>query len=183
MSEVWFTSDTHFGHANILDFCNRPFSTVQEMNEALVENWNSVIGKGDRIYHLGDVAWLGKDLKQDEASKYLHALKGDKYLIKGNHDSPPILKMGWNQIYDYKEIKIEGQHIVMSHFPMLTWHRAHKGSWMLHGHCHGGVNELNADSPRLDVGSDNFDYTPINFSQIKELFQNVDYTPVDHHGA
>lgn len=81
MSNIFFTSDTHFGHTNILQFCNRPFHSVQEMNEALINNWNNVVRPEDTVYHLGDFAFGGSQLWNDVLSK----LNGHIYLILGNH--------------------------------------------------------------------------------------------------
>ena len=80
-SRCYFTSDTHFGHANIIKFCNRPFKNVEEMNQKLIENWNSVVGPNDLVFHLGDFAFGGQPLW-----RYIREqLNGNIILIKGNH--------------------------------------------------------------------------------------------------
>src|SRR3990167_10184368 len=84
---IWFTSDTHFNHTNIINYCNRPFvfdgtPNVQSMNQALIEHWNANVSSSDVIYHLGDFSFGTKK----QASDILHMLNGYKVLIKGNHD-------------------------------------------------------------------------------------------------
>ena len=81
-NKVYFTSDTHFGHENIIKWCRRPYSSVEEMNEKLIENWNSVVGPDDIVFHLGDFAFGGSGLWKEVLSR----LNGKKYLIIGNHD-------------------------------------------------------------------------------------------------
>ena len=79
---TFFTSDTHFNHANIIKFCNRPFKDVEQMNDVMIANWNSVIGKDDTVFHLGDFCLGGAA----EWTKILDRLNGKIYLIMGNHD-------------------------------------------------------------------------------------------------
>lgn len=81
MSKIFFTSDTHFWHANVIRYCDRPYSSVEEMNEALVDNWNSVVRAEDTIYHLGDFS-----LSRRAAETILPRLSGRKILVAGNHD-------------------------------------------------------------------------------------------------
>ena len=80
--KIWFTSDTHWNHANIIKYCKRPFANVEEMDDALISNWNAVVDKGDHVYHLGDFCWG----KRDGWIKYLKLLNGNIHIIKGNHD-------------------------------------------------------------------------------------------------
>ena len=79
---IWFTSDTHFYHSNIIGFCKRPFKNVEDMNETLIENWNRVVGQDDIVFHLGDFCLGGSA----EWTKILDRLNGKIYLIMGNHD-------------------------------------------------------------------------------------------------
>lgn len=179
---VWFTSDLHFGHARVIEFCKRPYTTVQEMNEALVRNWNSVVRPGDRVYVLGDLTFQ----RPEEAKKTLARLMGQVYLIAGNHDREGTLKVCADRfvwIKDYFELKVDEQRIIMSHYPFLTWNGCHKGSWHLHGHCHGSLPaEYNTYARRLDVGVDVHDYFPVDFDTVKQLLAKKEFRPVDHHG-
>lgn len=153
---IYFTSDTHFGHANILKYSNRPFKDVKEMDEAIVENWNKTVKQNDEIYHLGDVIF-SKD------HSILKRLNGKKTFLYGNHDK----NASWNYIY-YKELKYKKNLFILSHFPFLTWNKSKYGSIHLHGHCHGTINDLNKSLKRFDVGVDCYNFTPVSIEQIIE---------------
>ena len=160
MKNIYFTSDTHFDHKNILKFCDRPYGTVEEMNEKLIENWNSVVSPNDTIYHLGDFAF-SKDPKQ-----YWDRLKGKKIILKGNHD-----RHNKNQLPFLEdsilELKIEKHiSITLCHYPMYSWNGSYHNNLHLYGHVHdslfiGSYNSLN-------VGCDNNNYTPISYEEVRE---------------
>ena len=192
---LFFTSDSHFNHANILTYCNRPFENVQLMNEALIRNWNSVVTAEDEIWHLGDFA-LGGDV--NAARNILHRLNGKKNFILGNHDN--IVRNGFLNLfenrdflksnkyfYNLQEIIVPDeemdikQKIVLCHFPLESWHHAHHGAWHLHGHCHGTLPS-GEHQARLDVGVDVHNYTPISYEDIKKIMTKKVFKPIDHHG-
>ena len=180
MDKLFFTSDTHFGHNNIIKYCHRPYKDVFEMNTLLVKNWNKKVPRDAVIFHLGDFA-LGTNSKQTD--ELLHTLHGTKYLIKGNHEKSALQKSYirdlWEGIYDIAEIFIpddeityKEQHIVMCHYPMIVWNASHRGSWQLFGHVHGGLSNkgiLNHKPTQLDVGVDSHDFTPISYQEVKEI--------------
>lgn len=176
---VYFTSDHHFGHKNIIKYCNRPFNNIDEMNEALIARWNDVVTSKDEVYVLGDVAFMQPEI----VDGILARLTGKKYLIRGNHDKQSMMDVYSKRflwVKDYYEISWQGQRIVLSHFPFLTWNKSHHGSWHLHGHCHGSL----PDDPRvrrLDVGVDCHGYAPISFEKVKELMSKKVFKPIDHH--
>ena len=181
---IWFTSDTHFGHANVIKFDNRPFTNIDEHDQGLIKNWNSVVGKGDVVYHLGDVMshkrneWF--DNRLDEV---LGALHGTLILILGNHDltNPPIMKhKRWSKVCHYQEITYLGQKIVLFHYRMVVWNRSHHGSWALHGHSHGSL-PVNYQAKTFDVGTMCWDYHPISFDQVAEEMSKHTFVPVDGH--
>jgi len=180
--KVWFTADLHLGHTNVIKYSNRPFGTVQEMNESLVRNWNACVRPGDRVYVLGDLSFQ----KPEGAAKTLARLMGQIYLVKGNHDRDKILeacegRFVW--VKDYFELKYEEQKMILCHYPFLTWRGSHKGAWNLHGHCHGSLQpEVNRYARRLDVGVDVHNYRPIEFTEIREILNQREFKPVDHHG-
>lgn len=136
MSRNLYIADTHFGHGNILRFDNRPFSTVDEMESELVNRWAMAVEPKDMVYILGDFCWG----KEDEWLRILSQLKGNKALIRGNHDLKNMssqLRNHFQDVKDYKEITDEGRHVILSHYPMLLY----KGSYnpdcyMLCGHVH-----------------------------------------------
>jgi len=162
----WFTADTHFGHKNIIEHSKRPFSSVEEMDETLIKNWNAVVKKGDFVYHLGDFSWN----KPDDGIKYLNRLAGTVCLIRGNHE--PIakcqkLQKKFHWIKDLHMIQIKGQEIVLCHYAMQTWNKKYQGSWHLFGHSHGKIPT--DDSFRMDVGVDCHNYEPISFDFISSI--------------
>lgn len=186
---IFFISDTHFLHSNILEYCSRPFSSTQEMDEQLISNWNSVIGQEDEVYHLGDFA-LGNKFLVD---KILTRLLGKIHFIRGNHDQwlrkSAVAEQRLVWVKDYYELKVQDeemdltQFLVMSHYPILSWNKASHGSWMLHGHVHSTTDPLNETTARLDVGVDSHKYFPISYEQIKNIMTKRVFKPIDHHGS
>lgn len=179
---LFFTADTHFGHwstpdRNIIKYCNRPFDRISEMDMALIENWNSVVGPKDTIYHLGDFSFY-RDMKINDA--ILDSLNGKKILIVGNHDRDKIQKNShWSAVHQYLELKDKraGTWLVMFHYPLASWNGSYHGSWDLHGHTHGNHPAGNwADGkPKLslDVGVDTHEFTPWNFEQIRDHMKSL----------
>lgn len=179
-SKVWFTSDTHFSHDNIMKFCQRPFKDTNDMNEQLVKKWNEMIAPDDTVFHLGDFAWGGSD----NWCNVLNKLNGHIHLIIGNHDVKN-LRSNYLQFFEsisfQKQITVEGRKIYLNHYPLLTWGGIYRKPddrvWQLFGHVHSNNGKGGADSGRLhyllpwqyDVGVDNNNYRPINFTEIKEI--------------
>lgn len=176
----WFTSDTHFHHANIIKYCNRPFADTVEMNNALIENWNSVVGDNDLVYHLGDFAFGREDFMFDMLIK---RLKGKIVFLKGNHD-----RLAWRNrdkffahSDSYREIEVNGKDITLCHYAMRVWNKSHHGAWHLYGHSHGTLpDDPNALS--FDCGVDCHNYTPISFEQVEAIMAKKTFKPIDHHG-
>lgn len=166
--KIFFTSDTHFGHENIIKYTNRPFKTSYEMDEAIVQNWNRVVTADDTVYHLGDFAF-GRTT-QEYVSKIAKRLNGKIHLIVGNHE-----KLGkgipWRfaSIKDYDEIEVEGQRIVLFHYGLRTWHHNMRGVWHLYGHSHG---TLPAFGKSLDIGVDCWNFTPVEFANLELTMDN-----------
>lgn len=154
----WITADTHFGHKNILKYCHRPFSSVEEMDEELIRRWNERVSSNDIIYHLGDLT-----LKKD-ADEYLDRLNGKIRLVPGSHDY--WLKRVNLQKYVgrleilpvYKTIRCEGKKLVLCHYPMRSWDSSYYGSIHLHGHSHGNIPD---EENFFDVGVDCNGYAPV----------------------
>ncbi len=186
---VWFTSDTHYCHANIIQYAKRPFTDVNEMNEAMITNWNSVVRPGDQVYHLGDFC-LGR---VKDAVKIAKKLSGQKFLIFGNHDKRLRKEkefLGhWAWSGDYKEIKAHNgnsvtgaQKIILMHYALRVWNQAHRGSWALYGHSHGSLKD-DPNALSVDVGVDCWDYYPVSFEEIRKRMSHKNYKSVDHHGS
>lgn len=178
----FFTSDMHFGHARVIEYCKRPFPHVDAMNEAIVERWNARVQPRDYVYILGDVALC----KPEIALLFLRRLAGQKFLVFGNHDKAQRKDYERSGIFqwcaDLRKIKVGEQSIVLCHFPLLTWEKAHHGAWMLHGHCHGSLKP-DPRALRLDVGVDCHDFAPISFDEVSAIMAKRAFKPVDHHGA
>ena len=177
-TKVYFTSDTHFNHANIIGFCSRPFKNVNEMNEALIANWNRVVGVDDIVFHLGDFC-LGGSV---EWTNVLNRLNGKIYLIVGNHDMKNLRQSYYDrfeEIVMQKHIEIGKQKIYLNHCPFLCYGGAYKDTWQLFGHVHTSKNNTGKDASRLnmlfptqyDVGVDNNNFTPVSFDQVKAIIQ------------
>jgi calcineurin-like phosphoesterase family protein len=159
MSNIFFTADTHFNHANIIFFCGRPFADVEDMNEVMIENWNSRIGGKDTVYHLGDFAW-------GDWEPILRRLKGRKILIRGGHDKKNLRRAvhHFQYITDLMDIRIDQTPIVLCHYCLRVWNRSHYDSWHLFGHSHGRLPALGKS---LDVGVDAHGFTPWSWEEIE----------------
>ena len=179
MGNIWFTSDTHFGHANIIKYDKRPFESIEEHDEALITRWNTVVGKGDVVYHLGDVAWHNKVI---DVEALLRRLNGTKILITGNHDKDATLKAaGWSKVTPYHEVTVSGQKICLFHYRMVVWNRSHHGSWALHGHSHGSL-PVNLKAKTFDVGTMCWSYAPLSYDEVATEMTKHTFEPVDAHG-
>jgi len=184
---IYLTSDEHYYHENISKYCNRPFNTTEEMNQYLIDSFNKKVTPDDITYHLGDFTFK----KQEIAFNIIEQLNGHHYFIRGNHDSWLKNNVKHKKIFnvkDYDELKINGQDLILSHYPMYTWNKARYNSWMLHGHCHSNINKDNESTKRLDVGVDSAkkilgDYVPFSFADIKVIMESKVYKSVDHHIA
>lgn len=196
---LYFTSDLHLGHENIIKLCDRPYQDTNEMDKAIIFNWNSIITDSDTIFILGDFSWR---LGDSEIKNYLSQLAGNKIFIKGNHDKNekpfPVIYDGFVNIKvrDSDDKAFDGyQHITLCHYPMLSWYQSHRGAWQLFGHWHNVkvtptlledrkaefevkeyVKEEHLYMDRLrknqyDVGIDGNSYKPISYDHIKRFFQ------------
>ena len=167
---IYFTSDLHFNHSNILKFNpdTRKYSSVKEMNEALIADWNAVAKEGDTIYILGDVAFM----QGSDAAKYVSRLVGEKILITGNHDGKLLKDASFRQcfssIHSYYELKANNQKFCMFHYPIVEWNQCHRGSVHLHGHLHGSLSGLE-EYKAFDVGLDATGKILISLEEIVEL--------------
>ena len=173
--QVWFTSDTHFGHENIIRFCNRPFKNAEEMNSKLIRRWRETVPEDGIVFHLGDFAHGSSRLWND----ILCTLTGRKYLILGNHDMKSI-RQGFMSRFELvtqqMTIRVGGQAIVLNHNPFLCYGGSYRDVWQLFGHVHSGpASNTGLDHPRLkmlfplqyDVGVDNNSFRPVSFAEVK----------------
>jgi calcineurin-like phosphoesterase family protein len=174
---VYFTADTHFYHENIIRYCNRPFKNVEEMNETIIANWNSVVRPVDCVYVIGDFIF-GSPKKQIERLKeVVKRLKGNIFLIKGSHDrlesyQPSLLGDDAERFHIFEDrlvtISIENQEIVLCHYALRVWPKSHYGAWHLYGHSHGRLGDWGKS---LDVGVDCWNFRPLSFFDIKNIMK------------
>lgn len=181
INKIWFSSDHHFWHENILKYCNRPFGSVEEMNEALVNNWNSVVKPDDHVYHLGDFCF--GNVEKWNWCLEPGRLNGHIHLILGNHDPERIFREGtlierFDSIDFQKILIIEGWTVILNHFPFLSFSNNidHKVIG-LSGHTHVGQLSSSVESydtlnamykpNQYDVGVDNNNFTPVSWAEVK----------------
>lgn len=179
---IFFTADSHFGHANIIRYCKRPWlqegdldekgywknKTIalmrqKEMDRDLIINWNNTVGRKDTVYHLGDfcMGYSAEDFK-----RYKWQLNGNIIFVQGNHDKAMLKAM--DPPPHLRKIGINGQTIILSHFALRVWDKSHFDSWHLYGHSHG---TLPGQGKSIDVGVDTSyaNYAPISFDKVKEI--------------
>lgn len=192
--KIFWTSDSHHFHSNILKYCNRPFGSVEEMNEALVNNWNSVVNPDDHVYHLGDFCF--GNVEKWNWCLEPGRLNGHIHLILGNHDPERVFREGtlierFDSIDYQKILIIEGWTVIMNHFPFLSFsNNFDRRVLQLHGHIHSGpdgIGNVMTGGKELqwnqyDVGVDNNNYTPVSWVQVKErmhLAENEERTRLE----
>ena len=189
---IYFTSDTHFGHENIIGYCERPFKNADEMDEVITSNWNALVGEDDKVYHLGDFTFGGKRAARD----YFRRLNG-RIFVLGNpwhHDSgwlPSVNQINTGgklpktglsdffsathhmvtilppmHILDFPEYGKDGysQALVLCHYPLAVWDRKHYGAWHLHGHSHGQYRP--GEGFIFDAGVDTNFFSPISIDGV-----------------
>lgn len=180
MKHVFFVADTHFCHQNIIRLCNRPFESIEQQDETLIENWNKKVPENAIVFHLGDV---GMKMEEDKIKKILDSLHGKIYLIVGNHDIGNIdmIKYRFEGIFWQLQLQMGKTTVWLNHNPFLAYAGTYKEkhpAYQLFGHVHTGLhNYLGLDIPRMkhlflwqyDVGVDNNHFTPISWMEIQEL--------------
>ncbi len=171
---VFVTSDTHFGHTKILDYepDSRPFATVEEMNEKIIENWNSVVSDEDTIYILGDMFMGSVDI----IDEIMPRLRGEKILVRGNHDSNArVAKMEkyCTAVYSIYNLKYRDKFFVMCHCPIREWQHKENGAIHLYGHVHsnGHRHGVLTESNSFHVGVDTNQLTPVLLDDVIARFE------------
>lgn len=160
----YYTADPHFGHSSIMEFCNRPFTSVAEMDDRILSNYKGVMRPKDDLYIIGDFAFAKMEEKA-RLEKLLSSIPGRKHLVKGNHDKEWMTQLsGWHTVKDLVEIKEDGQRLTLCHYPMITFPGARHGALQLFGHVHdnwaGSRNSVN-------VGVDLWDFRPVTLDEIR----------------
>lgn len=185
---TFFSSDFHFGHQNIIGYCRRPFSSVEEMNEMLVSKWNALVGPSDVVHVLGDVA-MGR---RDETLRFVGQLAGRKILYPGNHDrcwyghgpsaakfEKEYLAAGFDEIRQGPhKLRVAGRLVTLCHLPYRgdsgdtdrfnKFRPVDEGLWLLHGHVH---DKWRQNGRMINVGVDVWDFTPVSEGRIADLME------------
>lgn len=167
---LFFTSDEHYGHENIIRYVNRPFKNSYEQTEKLISNFNSKVSQNDHTWHLGDFLWHRLSLK--EALDIFFRLNGTHSLTWGNHDQlierEPLLKSKFSEIADIKVLSVSSrQKLVLCHYGMRVWPHSHRGAWHLYGHSH---DELAPAGLSFDVGVDSKEtnFFPLSLDEVAD---------------
>ena len=176
---TFFTSDTHFDHANIIKYCERPFPHKDDMNGTIITNWNAVVRPEDHVYHLGDFAFCAPD----KAANIARRLNGKKHLIKGNHDrskTVAALEPFFEWVKDVCMLTIQdkrnqygNQQIWLSHYCHLVWPQQGYGVWHLFGHSHG-MCDVPFSAKCLDVGVDSNNFFPVSYEYVRTYMSQRD---------
>ena len=181
--KFYFTSDTHFNHENIIKYCKRPFSSIDEHDETLIKNWNDVVPEDGIVFHLGDVGF-GDPGRINEILKQLN---GKIYLVIGNHDWRRIVndhKWRFEDMTQQINMKIGKRHIILNHYPMLAFSGAWRGedaTYQLFGHVHTspytdeGLDQLRMKmlfTSQYDVGVDNNSFKPVSWNDVDTIIHN-----------
>ena len=191
---IWFTSDNHFFHKNVISHCNRPFNNLHEMHEHMIQEWNKRVKPTEHIYVLGDFSFSGWTMTK----KIVARLNGYKIFIKGNHDpaAHKLIAAGFNEVHENEWIKLGDQRVLLSHFPfhpMLNYHKNSDGSviaddvdmsmdrrylhkrivddgeqWLLHGHVH---QHWKQNGRMINVGVDQWDFKPVPHDKILAMIE------------
>lgn len=177
----YFSSDWHLGHFNILHSCKRPFSTTDQMNKAIFNEYLCKIGPGDHFYFLGDFSFSERLI--DHFFDILFDRKRVHFFwILGNHDLKfkskiEKLEKQINNLHVYDgiyDIKIQDISITLSHYPMITWNKSHWGAWQLYGHSHGlNTNDIFKIGKQLNVGVDDTNFKILDFFEIRNKMEKM----------
>lgn len=197
--KIWFTSDCHFGHRNILNFCERPFENTKEMEKAIIENWNSVVKPEEKVFCLGDFSWFHS---RHEIKKIVNRLNGEIYMILGNHDKKEAFELCDTEklhicsdiTYLYlrpetndsdNRFETNCYTVVLSHFPQLCYSQSEKSNtYNFFGHIHSRKDQpmIEFGEPikllkqrQYDIGMDRHSYTPIDFFDILKKIDEYQY--------
>ena len=171
--KIFYISDWHYGHENVIRFDDRPFASLRHMNGTLISRWNDTVGPDDMVYVLGDMFWC----QQEEAEGVLEALNGKIFLIKGNHDRiwGGKFRKRLSGVLDYAEISDEGRHVILCHYPILTFKNHMRGWCHLYGHVHNSEEYDMVESFRKTM--EKRQKLPLRMYNVGCMMPYMDYTP------
>lgn len=177
----YYIADTHFGHENVIRFDERPFSSVDEMDRYLIDAWNSRVQKEDEVYIVGDFVYRASH----SIEYYAKQLKGQKYLILGNHDklqpSDEKYFVGIDKMKHISDVyKGINHQICLCHFPLAEWNGYYKGHYHIYAHIHNHTNDtyqiMKNRNHALNAGCMINNYMPVTFSELirnNEIFKQL----------
>lgn len=168
---IWFTGDWHLSHKNVLRLSNRPFETIEEHDEAIINNFNKFINTGDDVYILGDISF---SQSYNTYKNIFSILNGNKYIIYGNHDNKNNLircqKEGLiTSVRESQILNIGSDTIHLYHYPLREWFNFHREGKHLHAHTHCNLDDYKQS---VDVGVDCWEMEPVEWSELKEYLKN-----------
>jgi calcineurin-like phosphoesterase family protein len=169
MNDIYLIGDTHFYHKNIIRYCDRPFDSVEEMNEKLIKNWNNTVGKHDIVYMMGDFALCGKD-KIIEIGKRLN---GKKRLILGNHDQASFktyFEADFELVYNHPILL--DQFYIVSHTPQHVFDNGLYAN--IFAHVHNESAYVDASARTFCASAERINYTPVSFEEAKERMRGFE---------
>lgn len=176
----WFTSDHHFGHRAVIDYSERPFPGVPEMDETLIKNWKAAVGGDDLVYVVGDFSFH----KNERTREIFFSLPGKKILIQGNHDGDTTRKLFRPYVFQEVKLFIAKRSVKLSHYPYRGDHTGEerylerrpedRGDWLIHGHVH---NAWKVRDRMICVAVENWAYKPVPITEIEKIIQNPSTTP------
>jgi calcineurin-like phosphoesterase family protein len=185
--KLFFTSDQHYGHENVIRFCGRPFRDAAEMNDELVRLHNERVPKDGIVFHLGDFAFSKVKSTVFDVFPRLHGAR--HHLIVGNHEKAvtdnPRARALFTTVSQYEDLYVEEddgtrQLLCLFHYPIHEWNKQHHAAWHLHGHTHNTVKP-DARFKRMDAGVDNplAAYGPLSYEAVRAFMATCAYTPLD----
>lgn len=181
MSNIYFTSDLHLDHANIIKYCKRPFTDAKSMTEEIILKWNNQIQINDLVFILGDFLW-GKNI--DRLTEITNRLNGRKILIKGNHDyfdNDDYINAGFEKVLSLAEFEYQNQLFVLCHYQMMHWNRSHYGAIHLYGHQHDkkqyipnhfAYQQLGMSERKMNVCMDSNNFQLFSINEIIEKLKD-----------
>ena len=165
MGKIFFTSDMHIGHKNVLKLSDRPFDSIEQHDKAIIDNYNKVVGKDDLCYILGDISW---NQSLNEYKRIFSQLNGQKYVILGNHDSKKSLLRCEKEglilgVSESKIIRYGTKFFYLSHYPCREWAGYFRGYYHLYGHTHANLDDFKQST---DIGVDCWEYEPVGIDEV-----------------
>lgn len=176
MGKTFFTSDLHFGHRNILKYCDRPFPSTEAMDQSLVRRWNGKVRANDTVYVLGDFSLEPAEVVRSRLAR----LAGRKILIRGNHDRGYADDARWGEVHESLLVEAESSRFYLHHYPLRDWPGKWRGTIHLYGHVHGNLRPLPGS---MDVGVDTWGGAPVSVAEILQAVEPFDPTTETMQGT